>query len=202
MATAKSQPGADFPRFQAETTAEWREWLRQNHTESAGVWLITYKRESGRPHLPYAISVEEALCFGWVDSTKYTLDSQRSMQMFTPRKRGSQWSGINKERIERLTAEGRMEAAGLRKVEEAKQDGSWTVYDDVESAINPDDLEAALAADPVADANFRAFPVSSRKMILWWIKSARTDATRQKRISETVRLAAQNVRANQPRPRS
>ncbi|HEX8394338.1 MAG TPA: YdeI/OmpD-associated family protein [Longimicrobium sp.] len=199
MPAAKTKPGENFPRVQAETVEEWRAWLAENHDSSPGVWLVTYKRDRDRPALPYAVSVEEALCFGWVDSVRYTLDEQRAMQMFTPRKRGSQWSGLNKRRVEQLIADGRMTDAGLRKIDEAKADGSWTIYDDVEAIVIPDDLEAALRADPAADAHFRAFSDSSRKVILWWIKSARTDATRQKRIAETVRLAAQNIKANHPR---
>lgn len=199
MPAPRTRPGENFPRFQAATAEEWREWLAANHDSSTGVWLVTYKKDSGRPVLSYAVSVEEALCFGWVDSVKYTLDEQRAMQMFTPRKRGSQWSGLNKRRVEQLIADGRMTDAGLRKIQEAQADGSWTLYDDIEAILIPGDLDGALRADPAADAHFRAFSDSSRKTILWWIKSARTDATRQKRIAETVRLAAQNLKANHPR---
>ncbi len=178
------------------TLGEWRAWLAENHTRK-GVWLITYKKASGKPTFDYNSSVEEALCFGWVDSKAGALDDERSMLWFAPRKPRTGWSRPNKERVERLIADGRMMPAGLAKVEAAKADGSWSKLDGVEALEIPPDLAAALAAVPGAAAHFDAFPRSVKRGILEWIVQAKTPVTRNKRIEETARLAGENVRANQ-----
>jgi uncharacterized protein YdeI (YjbR/CyaY-like superfamily) len=187
--------------FQALSRVEWRSWLEQNHTRDEGVWLITYKQSSAKLRLSYDEMVEEALCFGWVDSKPGKLDDERTMLYFAPRKGGSGWSRPNKERVERMIAAGQMTAAGLAKIEAAKQDGSWSVLDDVEDLVVPPDLAAALDSYPVARANWEAFPRSAKRGILEWIVNAKTPATRAKRIHETAELAKQNIRANQWRPR-
>jgi len=179
------------------TPADWRAWLAANHTRAEGVWLITYKKAAGKPTLSYEASVEEALCFGWVDSKGGKLDEERTMLYFAPRKAGSGWSRPNKERVERLIADGRMAPAGLAKIEQAKADGSWALLDAVENLEVPDDLAAEFARYPDARANFDAFPRSARRGILEWIVQAKTAPTRAKRIAETARLAQENVRANQ-----
>jgi uncharacterized protein YdeI (YjbR/CyaY-like superfamily) len=160
------------------------------------VWLIYYKKESGKPRVAYDEAVEEALCFGWVDSRPNALDEERYMQLFSPRKPKSPWSKLNKERAEKLIEQGLMTAAGLGKIEAAQRDGSWNRYDAVEDLTMPDDLASALAANPTANANFNAFSSSSKKVILWWIASAKRPETRLKRIQETVTLAAKNIKAN------
>ena len=160
------------------------------------MWLVTSKVGSGEPRLPYADAVEEALCFGWVDSRPRTLDARRSMLLMTPRKAGSSWSKANRERVERLIASGRMAKAGLAKVEAAKRDGSWTRLAPVEAMVVPPDLSRALRAAPAARANFERFPLSSKRIILEWILNAKRLETRAARIEETVRLAARNLRAN------
>lgn len=177
--------------------AEWRTWLADNHTRNAGVWLITYKVATGKPRVEYDEAVEEALCFGWVDSKPAKLDDDRSMLWFAPRKPGTNWSRPNKERVERLLAAGQMMPAGLAKVVAAQADGSWNALDEVEDGIIPDDLLEALRANPPALDNFEAFPRSARRGILEWILNAKTESTRNKRILETATLAAENVRANQ-----
>ena len=174
--------------------------MAANHTRAEGVWLITYKKAAGKPTLSYEESVEEALCFGWIDSIARKLDEERSMLYFAPRKAGSGWSRPNKTRIERLMADGRMAPAGLAKIEAAKADGSWTLLDAVENLEVPDDLAAEFARYPDARANFDAFPRSARRGILEWIVQAKRPETRAKRVAETARLAQANVRANQPRP--
>jgi uncharacterized protein YdeI (YjbR/CyaY-like superfamily) len=179
------------------TRAEWRAWLEQNHARPNGVWMISYKKAAGKPALSYAESVEEALCFGWVDSKPGKLDDQRSMLWFAPRKPRTGWSRPNKERVERLIAAGLMAPAGLAKVESAKQDGSWSILDGVESLEVPPDLAEALDAYPAARSNFEAFPRSVKRGILEWIVQAKTAPTRAKRIAETARLAEENRRANQ-----
>lgn len=187
--------------FHPLTAADWRAWLAANHTRAEGVWLITYKKATGKPTLSYEASVEEALCFGWVDSKGGKLDDERTMLYFAPRKAGSGWSRPNKERVERLIAEGRMAPAGLAKIEQAKADGSWTLLDAVENLEVPDDLAAEFDKHPAARANFDAFPRSARRGILEWIVQARTASTRAKRVAETARLAQANARANQWRPK-
>lgn len=180
-----------------KTRAEWRAWLAEHHTRREGVWLISYKKETGKPRFDYDIAVEEALCFGWIDSKPNKLDEERSLLWFAPRKPRTGWSKLNKERVERLTAEGLMMPAGLAKVEAAKQDGSWAALDAIEALEIPPDLEAALAAYPAAKPNFEAFPKSVKRGILEWIATARKSETRAKRIQETAQLANENIRANQ-----
>ena len=184
-----------IPTFYAKNRQEWREWLATNHAILQAVWLIFYKKASSKSCVSYAESVEEALCFGWIDSRKNMLDAERSVQLFTPRKTRSLWSNLNKQRVEKLIEQGLMTAAGLEKIEAAKQNGMWTQYDTIEALEVPEDLERGLAANQTAQANFVAFSNSSKKIILWWIESAKRPETRLKRIEETIRLAAQNIKA-------
>jgi uncharacterized protein YdeI (YjbR/CyaY-like superfamily) len=190
---------AEFEKVHLATRDEWRRWLQNNHRTSPGVWLVSYKKATGKPRIEYEEAVEEALCFGWVDSKAGTLDDERSMLTFTPRNPKSAWSKPNKERVARLMKGGRMAQAGLDAVAVAKKSGAWTALDSVEALQVPSDLARALAADKKAEGFFEGFPPSSKKNILWWIQSAKRKETREKRINETVRLAAQNIRANQPR---
>jgi uncharacterized protein YdeI (YjbR/CyaY-like superfamily) len=191
---------AEVERFQAETRGQWRAWLEQNHATSSGVWLVTFKKHSGQPHLDYGESVEEALCYGWVDSTSGKVDDLRSMRYHAPRKAKSGWAKPNKERIVRILEAGLMRPAGLAKIEAAKLDGSWTLLDAVEALEVPSDLEEALKEFPNASTNFAAFPRSVKRGILEWIVQAKKPDTRAKRIEETARLANENVRVNQWRP--
>jgi uncharacterized protein YdeI (YjbR/CyaY-like superfamily) len=161
------------------------------------VWLISYKKFTGKPHVEYDEAVEEALCFGWVDSKPNKLDDERSMLWFAPRKRGSGWSKPNKERVERMIAAGLMTPAGMEKVAAAQRDGSWNALDAVEALEIPPDLETALAAYSSARQNFAAFPRSAKRGILEWIANAKRPETRAKRIEETARLAKNNLPANQ-----
>lgn len=184
------------------TRAEWRAWLEQHHGRADGVWLVSYKQATGKPRVTYDEAVEEALCFGWVDSKGNKLDEERSLLWFAPRKRGSGWSRPNKERVERLIAAGLMTPAGMAKIDAAQADGSWSLLDAVEAIEIPPDLAEALAGYPMAAANFAAFPPSAKRGILQWIVQAKTPATRAKRVAETARLAQENQRANQWRPAS
>lgn len=179
------------------TRAEWRAWLADNHTRAEGIWLIRYKKATGLPMVEYDASVEEALCFGWVDSKGNKLDETRTMLWFAPRRPGSGWSRSNKERVERLVAEGSMTPAGMAKIDAAKADGSWYLLDAVEDLAVPPDLAHALDDNPPARANFDAFPRSVRRGILEWIVQAKKAETRDKRVQETAQQAAQNRRANQ-----
>jgi len=182
--------------------ASWRAWLEENQGRDAGVWLVTFKRSSGKPRVEYDDAVEEALCFGWIDSVARTVDGERTMQLYTPRKPRSPWSQSNKLRVEKLVGAGLMRAAGLAKIEEAKRDGSWEAYAAVESLEEPADLRAAFAAGPrAAKTNWDAFSPASRRAILWWLHTAKRPETRSRRITTIVHDAAMNRRANFPEDR-
>jgi uncharacterized protein YdeI (YjbR/CyaY-like superfamily) len=187
----------DAERFQVESVAEWRAWLEANHERPEGVWLVTFKKGSGRSVVTYAEAVEEALCFGWIDSIPRKVDEQRTRLWFSPRKPKSAWSAVNKERVERLLADGRMAPAGLRMVEMAKETGTWTALDEVEALVVPDDLAAAFAAHPGAAEQWEGFPRSARSGILQWIAQAKRPETRAARVAETAEKAARGERANQ-----
>lgn len=179
------------------TRAAWRAWLIANHETSSGVHLVTWRKATGRPAVAYGEAVEEALCVGWVDSTAGKLDDERSTLWFTKRRSRSSWSRPNKERVERLIADGLMLPAGLAAIEEAKRRGTWSLLDDVEDLVVPEDLAAALAARPLARANWDAFSRSARRGILEWIVQAKRPETRARRVEETATLAARNEKANQ-----
>ena len=183
----------DAPQVQVNSRAEWRGWLEANHTSRQPIWLVTYRKGHPR-HLPYDDIVEEALCFGWIDSLLHKLDAERSALYMSPRKAGGIWARSNKQRVERLEAAGLMTPAGRAVIERAQTDGSWSLLDDIDNLTMPDDLGAALDADVAARANWEAFSPSVRKQFLWWVKSAKRDATRQARIEGTVRAARENIR--------
>lgn len=191
----------DAERVHAETVAAWAVWLEANHTRDGGVWLVSWRRHTQRPSVAYEDAVTEALRFGWIDSLGRRLDDDRTMLWFSPRRSGSGWSRSNKQRIDRLMAEGRLEPPGRAMVERAKADGTWTLLDDVEDLVVPDDLAEAFAAHPGSRGHWDAFPPSARRAILEWIVQARRAPTRAKRIAETARMAARGERANQWRPK-
>ena len=166
--------------------AAWRAWLEANHATSPGVWLIYWKKAGGPGRLSYADAVEEALCFGWIDSRPGKVDAIRTKITMTPRKPGSAWSTVNKGRIARLVAAGLMTPAGQAKIDAARRDGSWDIYDQLETLTIPDDLAAALADDPAAGEGFGAFSPSSRKALLLWVAMAKQPATRAHRIEKIV----------------
>ena len=158
---AKPPPNSVHPT----SRQAWREWLSENHARQEGIWLVSFKKATGKPRLEYDETVEEALCFGWVDSKPSKLDEERSMLWFSPRKNGTGWSKLNKERVERLIKAGQMATSGLAKVKQAKKDGSWATLDAVEALLIPSDLASALAMSPPAAANFDAFPRSVKRGI-------------------------------------
>lgn len=176
---------------------EWRDWLQENHARCPGIWLVSFKKGTGQPRFEYEEAVEEALCFGWIDSKPNKLDETRSLLWFAPRKARTGWSRPNKERVGRLVRAGLMHPAGMLKIEQAKADGSWTSLDAIEDLQLPADLVAALVAYPPAESNFAAFPRSAKRGILEWIHTAKRQETRAARIAETARLAQVNKRANQ-----
>ena len=185
----------DAPWVETDDRAAWRAWLEANHATATGAWLVTRRARSGRVGLDYEAAVEEALCFGWVDSTTGRVDDDRGKQYFAPRKGRSVWAATNKARVERLIAGGRMAPAGLAAIERAKANGSWEILDSVERLEVPGDLAAALEAHPPAAPNFAAFPPSARKMLLGWIAVAIRPETRAARIRQVAEAATRNERA-------
>jgi uncharacterized protein YdeI (YjbR/CyaY-like superfamily) len=176
---------------------EWRDWLQANHASRQSIWLIYYKKQSGKQSLTWSEAVDEALCFGWIDSTRKTIDDEQFVQFFCRRKPNSGWSKINKEKIERLTASGLMFPAGLAAVETAKLNGSWTTLDEVEDLTVPEDLEQAFGMRPGSETFFAGLSKSQRKIMLHWITTAKRPETRQKRIDELAALAAQQLKPKQ-----
>jgi len=185
----------DAPQVHADDRATWRAWLEANHATAGGAWLVTWRPRSGRVGLDYEAAVEEALCFGWVDSTAGGVDDERGKLYFAPRKARSAWAATNKARVERLIAEGRMAPAGLAAIQRAKDNGDWEVLDAVERLEVPGDLTAALAGHGDAAANFARFPPSARKQMLAWAVTARRPETRATRIEAIAIAAARNERA-------
>jgi uncharacterized protein YdeI (YjbR/CyaY-like superfamily) len=191
--STKPTPDSIHPK----SRSEWRAWLARNHTRMEGLWVITYKKSTGLSHLTDDEIIDEALCFGWIDSKTKALDEKRSMFWCAPRKAGTGWSRRNKGRVQKLIAAGEMADAGMAKIRAAKKDGSWTALDAVEALVIPQDLKAALASLPNAAAHFEKFPPSAKRSILEWIRSAKKQETRLRRIKESARLANVNIRANQ-----
>ena len=175
--------------------AAWRQWLAERHEQRDAIWLVFHKRSSDGSSPSYDEAVEEALCFGWIDSTVNRLDERRSLQLFAPRKPRSTWSASNKERVARLERAGLLQPAGIAAIEVAKANGSWSALDAVERLEEPPDLTAALDANAAARNHWNGFSASSRKGILWWIVSAKRPETRSRRIERTVRMAARGLRA-------
>jgi uncharacterized protein YdeI (YjbR/CyaY-like superfamily) len=192
----KKRAAADYPQLEVATRDELRRWLEAHHDRSTGVWVVTRKRAAGG-QVAWNDVVEEALCFGWVDSLPRKLDAERSMLLVTPRKPKSRWSAKNKAHVADLERRGLMRSAGRAAVAAAKASGTWTALDAVAALVEPDDLVAALAARRGARKNWDGFPASVRRGILEWILAARRPETRAARIAETARLAARNERANQ-----
>ena len=185
----------DFPIVHAESRADWREWLAANHGAARGVWLCSWKGRTGRPACPYPDAVEEAICFGWIDSTVNTLDEDRALQLFTPRQPKSSWTRLNRRRAAAMEEAGLMTAAGRRAVDIARDNGWWTIYDAVEDLVEPPALAAALDAEAAARQHWDSFSPSARKLMLWWVVSAARPRTREQRIAAIVARAAVGERA-------
>ncbi|HYF30899.1 MAG TPA: YdeI/OmpD-associated family protein [Chitinophagaceae bacterium] len=178
----------ELKTYYARNRKAWRAWLLKHHAKSPGVWLIYYKKESGKPRVEYADAVEEALCFGWIDSTMRPLDEDRYMQRFTPRKPKSVWSALNKSRIEKLMGQGLMMPAGLEAIDTAKKNGSWTSIDHVENLEMPAALTRALNKNKAALKHFNQASRTYRKQVLYRINSAKLPETRARRIAEMVKM--------------
>jgi uncharacterized protein YdeI (YjbR/CyaY-like superfamily) len=167
--------------------ADWRRWLASNPDRDEGLWVVYRKKSSDLGGPIYGDLVEEALCFGWIDSQVRRVDDDRVMQWFSPRRAGGLWSALNKERIARMVGEGLMTPRGQAAIDAAKADGSWSQLDDIDALVMPADLEDALAAAPEAQTAYEALSESATKQYLWWIQSAKRPATRAGRIEETIR---------------
>ncbi len=189
----------EFVDFHPLKREDWRKWLEKNHDKAEGVWFVYYKKSANKPRVSYDEAVEEALCFGWIDSLPRKVDDERSKLLFTPRKPKSVWSKLNKTRIEKLVANGAMTETGLAKIEAAKKDGSWNALDKSDALEIEKDLAEAFAKNERAKTNFEKFSASVKRGILYWIYSAKTSETRSKRIEKTIRLAEENLRANYDR---
>lgn len=178
--------------FYAKDRNVWRNWLAKNHTSERAIWLILYHKNSVTPCINYNDAVEEALCFGWIDSVKYKRETESAYQMFTPRKAKSIWSKLNKERVDRLTNAGLMTDAGQKLIDVAKQNGTWDTLNDIDNETIPEDLQKLFSKNKIAKLNFEAFSSSAKKVILYWIQSAKRPVTRANRISATIAAAAEN----------
>jgi len=187
----------EIETFYPKSRQEWREWLQNHHDKKQAVWLIYYKKKSNFPTVIYNDAVDEALCFGWIDSKAKPIDEHTFMQFFSRRNKKSVWSKVNKEKIERLTNEGLMTKAGFDIIEIAKKNGSWTILDDAEALIIPEDLEKEFQKRIKAKDYFLGLSRSDKRNILQWLVLAKKQETRAKRIFEIVELADQNLKPKQ-----
>lgn len=171
--------------------AAWRKWLEKNHEKKEAIWLVYYTKASGKVNFKWSEAVSEALCYGWIDSKVIKIDAHTTHQHFCKRKVKSTWSKINKDKVEQLIAAGLMAEAGYKSIEIAKQNGSWTSLDDVENLVVPKDLEQALRKNKKAQAYFSTLAKSKRKLILYWLTSAKREETRTKRLGEIISSAGE-----------
>ncbi len=177
--------------FYPKSQIAWRKWLEKNHLSKKSVWVVFHSKISKKKSISWSDAVDVALCFGWIDSKKVKIDLETSHQFFSKRKPNSTWSKINKTKVEILIEQGLMSDAGLKSIETAKLNDSWTILDDVEALIIPADLEAAFAKKPIAEAYYQSLSKSTKKILLSWLKFAKTSETRKKRITEIVTSALQ-----------
>jgi uncharacterized protein YdeI (YjbR/CyaY-like superfamily) len=197
-ATSSDHPATgkfDLSLYHPADREAWRAWLAAHHATARGVWVVSWRKNSGRERVAYEHLVEEALCFGWIDSTVNILDDDRGLQLMTPRKPRSGWTRLNRRRVAAMEEQGRMTDAGRRAVEAARANGWWTLHDAVEDLVEPDDLAAALDASPAARAAWDGFPPSARKQMLWSVISAGKLETRATRIARIVTQAEAGRRA-------
>lgn len=181
--------------FYFKNADEWRTWLHENHHSSKGVYLIFYKVSSTFESMRWEEAVQVAICYGWIDSTVKRIDEQQRKQVFSPRKDKSVWSKLNKTYIEKLIQEKKMHESGLKKIEIAKQNGSWNSLDEVENHTIPEDLQLAFDKNQKAWQYYQAFSPSYRKSYLYWLNQAKRNETRQNRIKEIVSLCEQNCKS-------
>jgi uncharacterized protein YdeI (YjbR/CyaY-like superfamily) len=193
--TQQTETKNGIPAFYAKTNKEWRRWLAKNGESEKSVWLIIYHKDSKTSSINYNAAIEEALCFGWIDSKASGRDQESSYLFFTPRKPKSNWSNINRERVKKMTEKGLMMPSGQIFIDSAKKTGTWEALADAQNAVIPDDLQQLFDTHETALRNFSAFAPSAKRMILEWISGAKKPETRQRRIEQTVKLAADNIKA-------
>lgn len=186
----------EYDCFYPTSTEEWRAWLAENHAKKDSIWVIFYKKSSKEPSITWSEAVDEAICFGWIDSLKKTIDERSYRQVFTPRKPKSGWSKINKEKVIKLTQLKKMRPAGIAAVERAKQNGMWELLDKIEALILPSELEATFKVEPSAREFYASLSNSKKKGVLYWVISAKRPATKAKRIEEFLKFAAEGKLPN------
>jgi uncharacterized protein YdeI (YjbR/CyaY-like superfamily) len=184
----------DVEEFCPKNKKDWRKWLKLNHIKKNAVWLVYYKKQSPKYNLNWSEAVDEALCFGWIDSTANKMDTERYKQYFSKRKVKSNWSKINKDKVKILSEKGLIEEAGFKSIEIAKENGSWTILDEVEALVMPEDLTKQLKKFKGALEYFTSLSKSSKKHLLYWVVSAKRKETRQKRILEIAENASINLK--------
>ncbi|WP_040278108.1 YdeI/OmpD-associated family protein [Psychroserpens damuponensis] len=182
-----------------KTDTKWRQWLEENHTQTNGIYLIFYKVDHKEPSMRWEEAVKVALCYGWIDSTVKSLGNGKRKQYFCPRKPKSVWSALNKKHIKVLIKENLMHNYGLKSIEIAKQNGSWTALDNVEKGIIPTELQQAFNTNAVAFNNYQNFAPSYRKSYLYWLHQAKREDTKQKRIAEIIKLCDANIKSRDNR---
>jgi uncharacterized protein YdeI (YjbR/CyaY-like superfamily) len=185
----------ETPELYFKTDTAWREWLHENHKDFKGVYLIFYKVENEEASMRWEEAVKVAICYGWIDSTVKSLGDGKRRQYYSPRNQKSVWSALNKKYIKTLTAEGLIHQSGLDIINIGKQNGSWTALDSVEKGIIPDALKKAFDENPEAFKNYQNFAPSYKKHYLFWLNSAKREATKTKRITEIIRLCAKNIKS-------
>ena len=185
---------ADKPELYFKNDIEWRNWLSENHSLSEGVYLIFYKVENTEASMRWEEAVKVALCFGWIDSTVKSLGNGKRKQYFCPRNPKSVWSALNKRYIKELTKNNLMHKSGLGIIKIGKQNGSWTALDDVEKGIIPKDLQLHFNKNKTAFTNYQNFAPSYKKNYLYWLHQAKREETRQKRITEIIKLCEANIK--------
>lgn len=176
--------------YYPKSRADWRKWLVKNHDTKESVWLVFGNKKSEKDSISWSDAVDEALCFGWIDSKKQTIDEYSYRQFYSKRKPKSTWSKINKEKVQQLIKKGLMTKSGLKSIETAKLNGSWTILDEVEQLIMPNDLKESLANYRDALEYFDSLSKSNKKILLYWVASAKRQETRQKRIKEISEFAS------------
>ncbi len=190
-------PKKEIETFYPTNRKEWRLWLKNNHSSSTSVWVIFYKKGTQLPTITWSEAVDEALCFGWIDSIKKSIDNEKYRQFFSLRKPQSTWSKINKEKVDYLIKQELMTPAGINSIEIAKKNGSWTILDNVEKLIIPKDLEKEFGSKKNSKEYFLGLSKSKRKEILAWIVLAKQAETRKKRVKEIAELASKNQKPKQ-----
>jgi uncharacterized protein YdeI (YjbR/CyaY-like superfamily) len=185
----------EIPELYFKSDNEWRDWLHQNHKFEHAVYLIFYKVDHHKESMRWEEAVKVALCYGWIDSTVKSLGNGKRRQYFTPRNPKSVWSALNKNYLDELFENGLMHESGIKKIEIAKQNGSWTALDDVEKGIIPEDLQTAFNKNPEAFKNYQNFAPSYRKSYLYWLNQAKRLETRLKRINEIIECCVKNMKS-------